>query len=147
MPTTSSGLVKVSGDRIAEGRDFARQSFPAIPVQGVGVRLSPNLLLRRLTRTNKLKVGALMLRYAKGKALPAVTGEYQAALIFGLLGEVKDEDAAEPDKAISLTLDVVTGRLYDAPGSAVTMYANTKAACQSIAEQWPNLPPPAGAIF
>jgi hypothetical protein len=34
-----------------------------------------------------------------------------------------------------------------APGSAITMFANMKAACQTIAERWPNVPPPKGAIL
>jgi hypothetical protein len=121
--------------------------FPGVAVHGVKVRFSPNLLFRRLTKTNKLRIGGLMLRYAKGKALPALTGDYQSALIFGLLGDVKDEEAAEPEKELCLTFDVMAGKMYIAPGKAVTMYANTKAACQSIAEQWPNLPPPSGAIL
>jgi hypothetical protein len=33
-----------------------------------------------------------------------------------------------------LTLNIMMGTLYPAPGKAVTMYANTKAACQSITE-------------
>lgn len=121
--------------------------FPPFPVLGVKVRFSPNLLFRRLTKTNKLRIGALMLRYAKGKALSPATGDYQSALIFGLLGDVKDEEAAEPEKELCVTFDVTSGTLYVAPGKAVTMYANTKAACQSIAEQWPNLPPPPSAVL
>ncbi len=126
---------------------FPGKVFPRVPVEGVQIRFSPNLLLRRLTKTNKLKIGALMLRYAKGRALPVENGDYQSALIFGLIGEVREDDAAEPEKGLCLTLDVVTGILYPAPGKAVTMWANTKAACMTIAEHWPNLPPPPKAIF
>lgn len=122
--------------------------FPAVPVNGVKVRFSPNLLFRRVTpKTNKVRVGSLMLRYAKGKALGAPTGEYQSALMFGLLNEVKEEPASEPEKALCLTLDVVGAILYPAPGKSVSMYANAKAACLTIAEQWPNLPPPPSAVI
>lgn len=122
--------------------------FPAVPVNGVKVRFSPNLLFRRVTpKTNKVKIGGLMLRYAKGKALGAATGEYQSALMLGLLGDAKDEPAAEPEKALCVTFDIVGAILYPAPGKAVSMYANAKAACLTIAEQWPNLPPPPGAVI
>lgn len=122
--------------------------FPAVGVNGVKVRFSPNLLFRRvMPKTNKIKIGSLMLRYAKGKALGVPTGEYQSALIFGLLNEVKEEEAADPDKPLCLTLDVVGAVLYPAPGKSVSMYANAKAACMTIAEQWPNLPPPPGAVI
>lgn len=68
-------------------------------------------------------------------------------LMFGLLNDVKEEPAAEPEKALCLTLDAVGAVLYSAPGKAVSMYANAKAACLTIAEQWPNLPPPPGAVI
>lgn len=135
----------VTGIELPKAEVLPGKVFPGLAVHGVKIRFNPNLLLRRMTKTNKLKIGGLMLRYAKGKALAPATGDFQSALIFGLLGEVKEEEAAEPDKPICLTLDVVTGKLYEAPSKAITMYANTKAACQSIAEQWPNLPPPPGA--
>lgn len=137
----------VEGIELPDAETLPGKVFPPVPVHGVKVRFSPNLLFRRLTKTNKLRIGALMLRYAKGKALPLPTGDYQSALIFGLLADVKDEEAAEPEKELCLTFDVTAGKLYVAPGKAVTMYANTKAACQSISEQWSNLPPPPGAVF
>ncbi len=86
-------------------------------------------------------------RYAKGKALLPAVGEYQSAAAFGLLKEYAPEDGAEIDKAICVTLDAFTGELYPAPGSAVTMLANMKAACQTIAERWPNIKPPKGAVL
>jgi hypothetical protein len=119
--------------------------FPKPVVNGVKIRFSPSLRFRRLTKTNKVKIGGLMLRYAKGKALSPAVGDYQSALIFGLIGESKEEPAAEADKPLCLTLDVITGTMFVAPSKSASMYANAKAACQSIAEQWPNLPPPKGA--
>jgi hypothetical protein len=119
--------------------------FPKLVVNGVKIRFSPSLRFRRLTKTNKVKIGGLMLRYAKGKALAPAVGDYQSALICGLIGDSKEETAAEADKPLCLTLDVITGTMFAAPSKSASMYANTKAACQSIAEQWPNLPPPKGA--
>jgi hypothetical protein len=121
--------------------------FPVIPVNGVNIRFSPDLLLRRTTKTNKLKRGAVMLRYAKGKSLGPTTAGWQSAAILGMLGEHADEDGAEPDKPLCVTVDCQTGETYPALGSAVSMFANMKAACQSISERWPNIPPPEGAVL
>jgi hypothetical protein len=88
-----------------------------------------------------------MLRYAKGKPLPADVGGYQSAAAFGLLRDYEPEQAAEVDKAICITLDAFSGVLYAAPGASVTMFANMKAACLTIAERWPNITPPKGAIL
>jgi hypothetical protein len=121
--------------------------FPAIPINGVRVTFSPSLILRRLTKTNKLRRGALMLRYAKSKPLDPEIGDFQSSAIFGLLGVHQDEEGSEPERALCLTLDAVTGKLYPAPTNAVSNFANMKAACQTIAERWPNIPPPPNAVF
>jgi hypothetical protein len=122
--------------------------FPPFKINGVKVRLSPHLLLRRLDKkTNKQRRGAFMLRYAKGKALLPTVGEYQSAAAFGLLKEYAPEEGTEIDKSICVTLDAFTGELYPAPGSSVTMLANMKAACLTIAERWPNIKPPKGAVI
>jgi hypothetical protein len=88
-----------------------------------------------------------MLRYAKGKALPPTVGGFQSAAAFGIFKEYDPEEGAEADKSICVTLDACTGQLYPAPGAAVSMFANMKAACQTIAERWPNIKPTRGAIF
>ncbi len=123
------------------------KSFPVIPVNGVNIRFSPDLLLRRKTKSNKLKRGAVMLRYAKGKGLSEAIAGWQSAAILGMLGEHADEEGAEPEKALCVTIDCHTGETYAALGAAVSMFANMKAACQSIAERWPNIPPPDGAVL
>jgi hypothetical protein len=137
----------VASVTLPEAEILTGKSFPAIEIHGVKIRFSPNLLLRRLTKTNKLRRGALMLRYAKGKPLSAAVGSFQSAAIFGLIGDIQDEQGAEPEKTLCLTLDAVTGTLHPAPGASASMYANMKAACQSIAERWPNIPAPEGAVF
>src|SRR5436305_1286263 len=82
-----------------------------------------------------------MLRYAKGKALDPNVGGYQSAAAFGLLKDYLTEEDTEADKSICITLDAFNGTLYAAPGAAITMFANMKAACQTMAERWPNVPP------
>lgn len=126
---------------------FPGKSYPAQVINGVRVSFAPNILLQRQTRTNKLQRGALMLRYSKGKALPSSAAEYQSAAILGLLAAQPTADNAEPEKALCLTLDVYAGTLYPAPGASKTLWENTKAACASIAERWPNIKPPENAVL
>jgi hypothetical protein len=121
--------------------------FPAFKISGVKIRFTPHLLLTRIDKTNKQRRGAFMLRYAKGKALPPNVGEYQSAAAFGILKDHFPEEGSEADKSICITLDAYSGTLYPAPGSSATMFANMKAACQTIAERWPNIPAPKGAIL
>jgi hypothetical protein len=123
------------------------KSFPALSIHGVKISFSPSLIFRRTTKTNKLRRGAMMLRYAKGKPLSSQVGCYQSSAIFGLLGKHADPDGSEPEKALCLTLDGWTGNIHSAPGTAVSDFENMKAACQTIAERWPNIPPPAKAVF
>ena len=87
-----------------------------------------------------------MLRYAKGKPLAAAVGDNQSAAIFGLLSMSKSE-GLEADKTICITLDAATGKVFPAPGAAGSIFANMKAACASIAERWPNIKPPKGAVI
>ena len=121
--------------------------FPAVKIHGVKVRFSPHLLLRRIDKTNKQRRGAFMLRYAKGKPLNPDVGGYQSAAALGLLRDYFKEEGTEVDKAISVTLDAFTGILYPAPGAAISMFANMKAACQTIGERWANIPPPKNAVI
>ena len=121
--------------------------FPPFKINGVRVRFSPHLLLRRVDKTNKQRRGAFMLRYAKGKALPATVGGFQSAAAFGTLKEYAPEEGSDVDKTICVTLNAFTGELYPAPGSSLSMFANMKAACMTIAERWPNIGPPKAAAI
>lgn len=123
------------------------KAFPVVKIQGVKVRFSPHLILRRVDKSNKQRTGAFMLRYAKGKDLDPEVGGYQSAAAFGLLKDHFGEEGAEVDKCICVTLDAFSGTLYSAPGGAVSMFANMKAACQTIAERWPNIPPPKNSVI
>jgi len=122
--------------------------FPDFDIRGTKIRFAPHLMFRRLVkRTNKLHRGALMLRYAKGKPLPAEIGGYQSAAAFGLLGIVKDEEMGVPEKGLCITLCAVSGKPYSAPSNSVSIFANMRAACEAIAERWQNIKPPKGAIL
>lgn len=133
---------------LPNGELLPGKTFPGISYHSVRIAFAPNLILmRKNSRTNTVHRGALMLRYAKGQALADEVGAYQSAAIFGLLSEMGELDNDRIDKSLCLTLDAHTGKLHSAPGNALTRWQNIKAACQTIAERWPNIPPPAGAIL
>lgn len=87
-----------------------------------------------------------MLRYAKSTALDPEIGNHQSALIFGYIKERPIADASEPEKALCITLDAYAGELYAAPGNSVYLCKEMAAACASIAERWPAVKPPPGAV-
>ncbi|MDO9223938.1 MAG: hypothetical protein Q7U20_09545 [Caulobacter sp.] len=116
-------------------------------VNGLKVPFRTDLTLRRMTKTNKIIVGSMMFRYAKGKALSDLAADYQAAAIFGFMKECAVEDGAELDRSLCITLDGFTGAPHAAPTNSVTLFKNTQAACATIAEAWPNTQPPKGAVL
>lgn len=118
-----------------------------IMIHGVRVTIGFHFRLRRVSKNNKLREGAGMLRYAKGKRLSPETAAYQSAFIFGYLGEASVDQSIEPDKNLCITLDAHAGLCHPAPGNSVTRYANMKAACATIADAWDNIKPPKGAIL
>ena len=138
-----SATIKLPDAEVLPGKAFA-----PFKINGVKIRFSPHLLLRRFDKkTNKERRGAFMLRYAKGKNLPPAVGGFQSAAAFGLLKDYVSEEGSEVDKAICVTLDAYSGEIYPAPGASISMFANMKAACLTIAERWPNIKPPKGAVI
>lgn len=141
-------FAKVVGNlHLPDAEILPGKSFPPLNVHGVRVTLNPALLLRRLTKTNKVRSGAVMYRYAKGKALPAQTGCYQAAAMMGFLAEVEKDSDSQPERLLCLTIDTWSGLAHPAPTNAVSVFNNMKAACATIAERWENIEPPKGAIL
>lgn len=128
--------------------DLAQGSvFPPVRINGVRIAFSPQLLLEKVNlKTNKVQCGALMLRYAKGKSLSTAVAEYQSAAIFGLMQMHADKDASDIEKGLCLTLDAYSGEWHKAPGASATMWANMKAACESIAERWPAIKSPKNSV-
>jgi hypothetical protein len=120
----------------------------SIGIHGTTVRFTPQMLLMRTTRANKVKLGALFLRYAKNQDLPEAAGVHQSAFTFGYLREHPFEADATPEHALCITLDCVSGRAYQAPtDKAVYLYKEMAAECASIAERWDSILPPPGAVF
>jgi hypothetical protein len=118
-----------------------------VDIHGVTVLVGLHLRLARTTKTNKMKEGGAMLRYAKNKKLPPEIGAWQSAFIYGYLRDAAIDQSVEAERGLCLTIDAQSGICHSAPGNAVSRYANMKAACHSIAEQWPNIEAPRGAIF
>ena len=99
------------------------------------------------TKNNQIKEGAAMLRYAKGAALSDSIGAWQSAFLLGYLRETSVDETVHPDAGLCLTIDAYAGVAHKAPTNSVSRYQNMKAACATIAEQWPNVKPPPKAIF
>lgn len=119
----------------------------SIQVHGVKVSVEFHVRLRRVTRTNKVKEGAGMLRYAKWKALSVDVAAWQSAFINGFLGEVSTDISITSERQLCLTIDAWAGICHPAPTDSVSRYQNMKAACRSIAEQWPNIPAPEDSVL
>jgi hypothetical protein len=129
--------------------DYAspQDASASMQIEGVKVAVDVRFSLQRITKTNKVKVGAGALRYAKGKVLPEEVGLWQSAFMHGYLGVIHDPDDAKPDKALCITIDAFSGKVHAAPTDAVRRFNNMIAACATIAERWPNVAPPDGAIL
>lgn len=121
----------------------------SLPVFVNGVKITNELAfrLRRTTKTNKVRVGGATLRYAKGKSLLPEIAAWQAAFILGSLNLNGLEDGQEPEGKLCLIVDAYSGMCHPAPSDSARRYKNMQAACASIAERWPNIEPPANAVF
>jgi len=120
---------------------------PPLLLKGVRVTTDIHFRMRRTTRTNKVRIGAAMLRYAKGKALPPDTGEWQSAYLFGYLETIGLETEAEAERKLCITIDAYSGEVYAAPTDSVNRFHEIEAACATIAERWPNIEPPPNAVL
>jgi hypothetical protein len=119
----------------------------AIVLHGVRVTVGLHIRLRRTTRTNKVREGAAMLRYAKGKQVSSDAAAWQAAFLLGYLQDTSVDQDVQPEGKLCLVIDAYAGACHAAPTNSVRRYQNMQAACASIAEQWPNIKPPPDAIL
>ena len=119
----------------------------AIELEKVRVRPDIQFRLRRVTKTNKVRIGAATFRYSKGKPLKVDIGEWQSAFLLAYLKLTNLEEGAESEQKLCITIDAYSGAVIAAPGDSVNRYKNMVAACAAIAERWDNIPPPNGAIF
>lgn len=119
----------------------------AMLLEGTKFKFKPNVLLQRTTKTNKIRVGVIMLRYAKGRPLAPDAGAWQSAAAYSYLRSHCEGQEIEPDLKLCLTIDVVSGIAYPAPTNSIYRFNEIKAACATIAERWPQIKPPKGAVI
>lgn len=117
-----------------------------LDLSGVEVRPDIRLALQRTTKTNRLRTGLLSIRYAKNKPLSEEVGRWQSSLLFACRKMLDGDDEKAAEHKLCVTLDGATGNFIEAPGDAVSRFANMEAACQSIAERWDSIEPPPNAI-
>jgi hypothetical protein len=121
--------------------------LPPIVAKGTTVKFAPQMVVRGVGRGNVPIIGALSLRYAKGKALPENEAKFEAAFALGYLRSSPIDDVAEPRDKLCLVFDGHTGTFTCAPGDSATRFANMTAACESIANMWDKIQPPKGAVL
>lgn len=121
--------------------------LPSIALSGVKVTAEINFRLQRVTKTNKVKIGAGMLRYSKSAPLKSDVGEWQSALLFGYFGQLGLNNGEEAEQKLCLTVDAHSGVIHCAPSNSLSRFKNMEAACASIAERWPNISAPPNAVY
>jgi hypothetical protein len=134
-------------DILAGAERLSPPKFLPLMLGGMKVSFVPQLILRRLTKTNKIRSGALMLRYAKNKTLPADVAEIQSAAIYGYWRTLDVAKNGEAERALCITLDAFTGKCHVAPTNAIYLFNEMKAACATLAERWSAIKPPKNAIL
>jgi hypothetical protein len=109
-----------------------------------GVKVAPELHFRflRVTKTNESRIGAGMLRYQKGKALPPATAAWQSVILLGYLSSTNPDDSQIPEGKLCVTVDAYSAAVHAAPSDAKRKYSQAESACETIAEWWPGIKPP-----
>jgi hypothetical protein len=121
--------------------------FPNYELNGMPVSVNPDVLISRTNRQNKEKIGALMIRYSRGKPLDTEIGAYQSAFLYEYFRQPDFHRHGEAEKQLCITLDAYTAVGHEAPGNATYLFKEMAATCASLAERWPNIKPPKGAVL
>lgn len=118
----------------------------SVDVAGVRVSLDLRFRLRRMmARSNRVRHGGGVLRYAKGKPLDRDVAEWSSAFLCAALPPPSDDPHSIAEEQLCLTVDAWSGVAYAAPGNSATRFQNMRAACEAIAQRWPHIAPPPGA--
>jgi hypothetical protein len=101
-------------DRVVLPKSEISAPGTKLQIQLRGVKLTADLQfrLRRVTKTNKIRVGAGALRYAKGTPLKQSIGEWQSAVLFGLLSLIQGDDEAEAEQKLCVTIDALSELVF-----------------------------------
>lgn len=114
---------------------------------GTKVKYRPDLLTSRTTKANTQKIGGVMFRFSKSGPVSADVAGFQAAFMFGFLGEFPFIEEAKPEGDMSFVLCANSGKAHATPAKPIYKYNEMKAVCSDIAEKWANVEPPNGAVF
>jgi hypothetical protein len=106
-----------------------------------------DVISSRVNMRNKLKLGSIMLRYAKGKNLSEDTGTHQSAFMCEFLRKHPSEEMGEAERDMCLTVDVRSGEAYRAPSNSTYLFKEMAATCSALVERWPAIKPPPGAVL
>ena len=124
------------------------QPIPTATLSGVTLTFETFARFQRVMQgSNRVRNGALMLRYKKGEALPDEVGAWQSAILFGFMRKYGNYGDVEPEQKLCITLDVFSGLPHVAPSDSINRFAEAEAACATIAEAWANMSPPNGAVI
>ena len=126
---------------------LAPGQLPRIDINGVKVSTDIQLRFRRITKTNKVKIGAAVFRYAKGKALKPEIANWQSAFVLAYVKSVGVDNGVEPDAKLCITIDMFSGKAYPAPTDNISRFKNMQAACSGISERWENIKPPTNSVI
>jgi hypothetical protein len=136
-----------------ENFDFKDYSYsrpiklPKIELNGMPVSVSVDVLLSRTNRQNKTMIGAMMLRYSKGRPLNEKIGHSQSSFLYEYFRQPMFQEQGSSEKRLCITLDTQSATPYEAPGNATYLFKEMGATCASLVERWPNIKPPKGAIL
>ncbi len=118
-----------------------------IKLNGTDIVYNPDLHVRRVTKVNTIKEGAVFLRYAKGKELSEEAALFQSSFAYKFLEDAPFEETAKPENKLCMTVDGYTGKITEAPGDSVYRFKEMKATCATISAMWPTLEPPPNAVL
>lgn len=121
--------------------------FLAYELNGMPVSVMPDVLIARTTRQNKEKIGALMIRYSKGRPLNSDVAAHQSAFLYEYFRQPQFHQHGESEKKLCITLDTYAAQPHEAPGNATYLFKEMAATCASLVERWPNIKPPKNAIL
>ena len=85
------------------------KSFGPFKINGVRVRFSPHLLLRRVDKTNKQRRGSFHASIRERKSAPSNCRRISVGGGIPFLQEYAPEEGSDVDKTICVMLDALTG--------------------------------------
>lgn len=108
---------------------------------GLPVSVVPNLVATGQNRKGQQTVGAVMIRYAKGKPLNPDEAKHVSVLLYEFAKGVLS-GAGVAAYNLCFCLDIQTGKIHCSPKGTTRVLSNMAAAGEAIIAQWPSVPLP-----